>query len=133
MEYKLCDHMRYDAHAVTAVIHLQNFVCSEGLQAVLDGGGDALPTQPGPQAPFAFLHNRQGQVPEGLIGCEVAFALVAVHCALQLTPEQVGDGAIVNAQVLAPQPLRFIFLCFSREILVLFIAWLGCDTILHCK
>ena len=111
--------------------HLQHFICCEGLQTILDGGGNGLPTQPGPQAPLALLHNRQRKVPEGLIGGEVPFALVAVHCALQLPPNQVCDGAVVHSQILAPQPLSLVGFTFSRQVLVLFICWLLCDAVLR--
>jgi len=91
------------------------------LQAVLDGGGVLLPTEPGPNAPFAFLHNGQTEVPEGLIHGEVAFALLAVDSALELSTEEVCDGAVVNPEVLLPQPLSLVRLCFSRDVFVLLI------------
>lgn len=127
-------HKLHEYHASVCMVgttHLQDFICCEGLQTILNGGGNALPTQPCPQASFALLHDRQRQVPEGLIGGKVALALVAVHCALQLPPKQVSDGAVVHAQVLAPQPLSLVSFPFSRQVFVLFIRWLLCDAILQ--
>ena len=91
------------------------------MQAVLDGGGVLLPTEPGPDAPFAFLHNGQTEVPEGLIHGEVPFALLAVNGALQLSTKQVCDGAVVDAEVLLPQPVSLVCLCFSGDVFVLLI------------
>ncbi|KAA6425157.1 MAG: hypothetical protein FRX49_04652 [Trebouxia sp. A1-2] len=78
--------------------YYMEFIRGEGLQAVLDGCGVLLPTEPGPNAPFAFLHNGQTEVPEGLIHGEIPFALLAVDCALELSTKEVCDGAVINAE-----------------------------------